>query len=353
MRYAGGILIADDPAVWTWAVDAIEAHVMAAEPSLVGRKLKGGVFRLLRMPAFRHCLPKRSVSDIHILKRGAADKMGMAFRRSHGKWISFNVQDATLTRYFPSRWRWQKEHWIRTQPSVTATSPPMLHWDNENLTARERYIAGRPALVHDIDEGRRAFTEMWPLLTDVFRTRTTMRNLRLPGWVRKPEVMRWFRQNQLDSIIEETLNTAVLHGLIHGDLQQSNILVTEERFYIIDWGDHFHLRPPLYDLLFYFFKHSRSLPASEVAAAVFDRPEWIEDALPGALDPPAVRASLLAFMLMLTNRYQFRAQRRRQRLVKDVQRFVAEVARRLLPENRDADALVRLPAILLERSDIS
>lgn len=349
MRYAGGILIADDPKTWTWAVDAIEAHVLAAEPSATGRKLKAGAFRVLRMPAFRRCLPKRPAPDVPPFKRGLPEKIDMAFRRSHGKWISFNIKDAVLTRHFPTRWRWQKERWIRTQPSVIATSPTMLHWDEEHLTAHERYIAGRPARVHDIDEGLRAFTELWPLLGNVFQTRTALRTLRLPGWIHNPGVRRWLQEHKLHPIIEEAQETKILHGLIHGDLQQSNILVTKERFYVIDWGDHFHLRPPLYDLLFYFFKHSRAVPIDKLADVAFGRSAWIEDALPGALAPTSVRASLLAFILMLTERYQFRKLRRRQRLVNHLQRFIAEAAHRLLPDARD---LVLLPLVLLEQPNI-
>lgn len=175
-----------------------------------------------------------------------------------------------------------------------------------------------------------------------------MRPLRLPSWIRQPPGGDWLQHTDLLPIVKKSKETPVLHGLVHGDLQQSNMLVSGERFYVIDWGDHFHVRPPLYDLLFYLFKHSRSLTAARVAEAAFAEPQWIEDGLPGALEPAAIQASLVAFTLMLTRRYQFRRLRRRQALVRQLQSFIYEVGRRLLPS---VEPYVQLPNVLLDLPD--
>lgn len=348
MRYVGGIFVKDDPNVWTWAVDAIEEHVLAAEPHVSGRRFKANAFRLLRQPWFRRCLPLRSPKDVQLLHHLDASRLDLVFRRSQGKWISFNVQDGILTRHFPSRWRWQKEQWIRTRPAVIGTSPKMLHWDEKRMISAEQYIPGRPVRVHDLDEGLRAWFQLWPSLGEVFQTRTVHRPVRLPAWIRQSRANDWLQRTRLLDVVEKAKETPVLHGLIHGDLQQSNMLVSKDRFYIIDWGDHFHMRPPLYDLLFYMFKHSLSVPLEDVVERAFSDFQWIEDGLPGALEPSAVEASFVAFTLMLVHRYQFRKVRRREYLVKHLQAFLAEVTHRLLPS---PDAYVQLPAVLLELAE--
>lgn len=287
MRYVGGIYVADDPRIWTWAVEAIQEHVLAAEERPLGRWVKRGVFRWLRKPVVRRCLPLRSVA---------------------------------------------------------ATSPPMLGWDERRLLAHEQYIPGRPVQVHDLEEGMAVWSELWPLLAGVFTSRTAVKPLRLPHWVRQPYVRAWLYRSGLDDIFDEICETPVLHGLVHGDLQHSNMLVSKERAYIIDWGDHFHLGPPLYDLLFYLFKHARSVGTHRVVDAALADPAWIEEGLPGALAPDAVKASLVAFTLLLVRRYQFRNLRRRRTLVKHLQSFVSAAAERLL---LSSGPFSRLPTVLL------
>ena len=274
--------MADDPHVWMWAIDAIQEHVLAAEERALGRWVKQGVFRLLRRPAMRRCLPLRPVSDVSILEAEDPRTLDLVLRRSHGKWISFRVRDGVITRHFPSRWRWYKERWIRLLPAVAATSPKVLSWDEDRLTSQEQYIPGRPVRVHDLGEGITAWFDLWPLLGQVFLTRTALKPLRLPYWVRQSRARDWLHHTGLGAIVDEVGETPVLHGLIHGDLQQSNMLAAGDRFYVIDWGDHFHLGPPLYDLLFYMFKHAQSVGASQVARVALSDPDWIEQGLPGA-----------------------------------------------------------------------
>lgn len=344
MRYVAGIYVADDPRVWTWAVDAIQEHVLAAEERPLGRWFKHKVFLWLRRPGVRRILPLRSPADVRLLAAAGEVDFDLAFRRSLGKWVSFRLDEGLITRYFPSRWRWRKERWIRSLAAVAATSPPMLGWDEARLISQEAYIPGRPVRVYDLDEGLAAWRELWPLLVEVFRTRTSVRSLGLPYWVRQPHGRAWLQRLGLVELVDEVGSTPVLHGLVHGDLQQSNMIAARDRFYVIDWGDHFHLGPPLYDLLFYLFKHARSVGTDKVVDAALSDPSWIEERLPGALSPESVKASLVGFTLMLVRRYQFRNVRRRHTLVRHLRPFVVKVAKRLLVP---PEPFARLPAVLL------
>jgi len=173
---------------------------------------------------------------------------------------------------------------------------------------------------------------------------TSVRSLGLPYWTRQLHGRAWLQRLGLVELVEEVGSTPVLHGLVHGDLQQSNMIAARDRFYVIDWGDHFHLGPPLYDLLFYLFKHARSVGTDKVVDAALSDPSWIEERLPGALSPESVKASLVGFTLMLVRRYQFRNVRRRHTLVRHLRPFVVKVVKRLLVP---PEPFARLPAVLL------
>src|SRR5690606_29166072 len=224
MRYVAGIFVADNPAVWRWAVGAVQEHVLAAEDHVMGRWGKALLFLVLRCPAWRRLLPVRPLSTVALLAGEDDGSVDLAFRRSHGKWISFRIGEGVLSRHFPSRWRWQKERWIRQVPAVAATAPKVLGWDEERLTCEEEYIPGRPVRVHDLHEGLTAWKAVWPLLGEVYQTRTATRPLQLPAWADKNLNGHLIERTGLRTILEELVEVPVQHGLVHGDLQHSNML---------------------------------------------------------------------------------------------------------------------------------
>lgn len=332
MRHVAGHYIADDPQAWSWAIDAVREHVLAAEATSAGRFLKARLFRALGSGLTLRCLPALPAHSLQAELGLPSGEYQMIFRRSHNKWIAVSRSGQTLTRRFPTRWRWQRERWIRGHQTVAQLAPPMLGWDEARLLSHERYIPGRPVRVHDLEEGLTAWHEIWPHMGELFLSRSQTKALRGGKRMARLFGRTWdYLSTDLGPLEEAVRSQPVTYGLIHGDLQQSNMLFSRDRFYVIDWGDHFHMEPPLYDLLFYFFKHARALGARKVAEAAFADPKWIEDGLPGSLSPLSVRASLLAFTYMLLKRYQYRKARRRAKLAAEVRSYVRAVCERLLP----------------------
>ena len=330
MRYAAGVYVADDPGAWTWSVDAIADHVLAAEEKPIGRLAKRAAFALLRRPAFRHLLPLRQVPQVPLQPGKLVRPGDLILRRSQRKWIAFSRRDGILRRYFASSFRWQKEYWIRRQPPVAELTPEVVGWNRDEGWCDERCVNARPVRVHDLREGLAVLRAVWPGMGRVFAIRRVLRPLTLYRKGRLPERDRLMESVGVAAWASQLAGVPVLHGVVHGDFQHSNLLVGEGGVYVIDWGDNFRLGPPLYDLFFYLFRHARSLDPRTVVDAAFADPSWIEEGMGVALDPLIVRASLYSFVGMLADRYHKRGLRRKGRAEKALTEFVATVVERVL-----------------------
>ncbi|NLY51614.1 MAG: phosphotransferase [Firmicutes bacterium] len=296
MRGVGGFCVADSSSAWVKVVDNLAENVLAAEGRRLFRRLKAGAFRVLRHPIWLRVLPRTSPQvplDV------PAD---LIIKGKNDKWIAFDLQGGRVIRKLASRELYQQEVWIRTIPEVAAISPPILKWDPDGLMYVEAYQPGRPAALHDLDEGMKVLLSLWPRLAAVYKVKTSCAPLDLPKLDQDLALQYVVREGGLEAAWQRLEGHAVKQGLLHGDLKHLNILVQKDKLWVIDWGEQFFTGPPLFDLLYFLYWHTRSFPPEIVINRALASPGWISDSLPEGLEPLAVEASLLVFALEMVKR---------------------------------------------------
>ena len=326
MRGAGGFWVADSSTAWMQVVDNLAENVLAAEGRRFLRRLKAGVFRVLRYPGWLRLLPKKGVSvplDV------PAD---LIIKGKNDKWIAFDLQGGQVVRKLSSRELFQREMWIRTIPEVAAISPPIMKWDPDGLMYWEVYQPGRPVALHDLDEGMEVLYSLWPQLAAVYKVKTSCAPLDLPNLEQGSSLQYVLREGGLEDAWRRLEGQAARQGLVHGDLKHLNILVHNDKIWVIDWGEQFFQGPPLFDLLYFLYWHTRSFPPEMVIHRALASPGWISDSFPEALEPVAVEASLLIFASEMVERIEEEGSRKG--ALKQLARFL-KAARGRLKENAE------------------
>lgn len=296
MRGLGSFCIADSNTVWRQVVDSVAVNILAAEGSRPLRQVKAAMLSLVRLPIWRWLLPRRS-APINV-----DSNIDVVFLGSNDKWIAFDFQEGKVIRRLATRELYQREVWIRSLPAVAVISPAVLAWDPANFTYCEEYLPGRPVRLHDLDEGVDVFRSLWPHLGVIHSIKVEESPWDASAFVEDRTTLDLISRAGLQEVVKRLQGRSVPRGLVHGDLKHPNVLICENRFYVIDWGEQFLLAPPLFDLLYYLYWHTRSFSPETVVKAAFARREWIEDGLPGSLDPVVIDASLCEFVMEMVRR---------------------------------------------------
>ncbi len=322
MRQVGGFCIADSSSVWQEVVDSLAISVLAAEGSSWLRRAKAAFLSVLRHPLWRRLIPKKEGAPIAV-----GSQIDVAFQGRYGKWIAFDLKQDLVIRRIATKELYDREVWIRSLPVVETLSPDIMSWDDESFTYCEQYVRGRPVQLHDLDEGLTVLRNLWPSLGAVYEVKTSKAPLKLPSPRENETLFRVVYRAGLAEAFEKVQGREVKQGLVHGDLKHPNVIVRGDEVYVIDWGEQFFLAPPLFDLLYYLYWHTRSFAPEIVVNRALCNPQWIEDGLPGSLEPAAVKASLCVFAAEMVSRTK--EERRQEYHLKKLVSFLEVVATQL------------------------
>jgi|GEM_PF-2066698 len=289
MRGIGNFYVADSKIAWQQVVDSMAPNVLAAEGSWLGRRIKAGLFGVLRRPIWRHLLP---VGSAPILSDTYWD---VVFMGNNEKWIAFDFERARVTRKLSSKALFHQELWVRRQPAVISISPAILEWDEPNLIFTEQYMHGRCIPLYDLDEGLAALRVLWPHLGLVFDTQVFDKPLELRFEGKCETLLNVLKEAGLDGMPSILNGQPIRQGLVHGDLKHPNVIRHDGSLYVIDWGEQCFQAPPLFDLLYYLFWHTRAFAPHVVVRQAFRDSAWIAEGWSTSLTPQTVDASLLIF----------------------------------------------------------
>jgi len=321
MRGLAGFYVADCSATWVQIVDSLAENVLAAEGRSLVRLLKAGGFKLLRHPGWRLLLPQKAPQLPLTIP---AD---FIVKGNNDKWIAFDLKRGWVARKLASRELYQREMWIRLIPEVAAISPPILRWDPDEMVFWEVYQPGRPAAVHDLDEGIKVLKRLWPRLAAVYKVRTSCERLEIPELRKDPPLEYVVREAGWERAWRRLEGQPVNQGLVHGDLKHLNVLVQADAIWVIDWGEQFFIGPPLFDVLYFLYWHSRSYTPETVVGRAFASADWLREPLPESLQPSAVEASLAVFAREMVDRIKEEGTRKRS--LKKLVRFLKTAGGRL------------------------
>lgn len=322
MRGVGGFCIVDSSSVWQEVVDSLTISVLAAEGSHWLRRAKAAFLSVLRHPLWRRLIPKKREAPIAM-----GNQIDVVFQGRYGKWIAFDLKQGVVIRRIATKELYDREVWIRSLPVVQAISPAIISWDARILTYCEQYVRGRPVQLHDLDEGLKVLRNLWPKLGAVYQVKTSKAPLKLSSFRQNETLFRVVHRAGLAGIFEKVQGREVKQGIVHGDLKHQNVILGEERVYVIDWGEQFFMAPPLFDLLYYLYWHTRSFAPEIVVKRAFCHPQWIEDGLPGSLEQEAVEASLCMFAAEMVARTE--EERRQEYHLKKLVSFLEAATRQL------------------------
>ena len=296
-RYNRGYYIGNNKKSWQRFVTAmVEQKGIAGRKKTLSLLLK--IFaEFLKLPFLRYLFPLKPNPLAQI-----DGEYELILRGFNKKWIAFNFRKNHVTRIYSSSWSLQKEIWIRKHQEIAPISPQLLEYNTQENLLREEFIRGERLNKERLEAGIKAIRQLWPQLSTLYNSRTRRRKLRMRHKIKREETRNLLYQAGLKNLWQTAVEKKVLHGICHGDLKQSNILIQNQKPFIIDWGERYRLAPPFFDLLYFLYRYTERVEVEKIASSAYEYKDWYRKNLPAGSSPDAVRVSLVAVVYKVSRK---------------------------------------------------
>ncbi len=143
-------------------------------------------------------------------------------------------------------------------------------WDQKNYSCRENYIRGKRHCRRRLQSSLPVIKSLWPDLWQLFQVHRTRRRLRFYHKQARRLAQKTWQRLGYPEIWSEVVGQKVVTGLIHGDLKQSNIILSVSGPVVIDWEEYWQRAPLLIDVFYYLYHLSLRYQPNLVVRTFFE-----------------------------------------------------------------------------------